>query len=152
MLIKRNAVFHSLIKMSLVKFLREKFELIQLFVNKQAKSYLTLTKKNVGKFGKLCKGSFWSWRGRLRGQELCPLRIVLLVQRKHKRTALHESRHHREILSGWQIPTARAVVYNDDNNGVVNWFDSSSSRAGQKSLCGTYPNLRGLRNRVFGIN
>ncbi len=60
MLIKRNAIFYFLIKMSLVEFLREKFELIQLFVDKQAKSYFNQTKKNVGKYGKLCKGPFWS--------------------------------------------------------------------------------------------
>ncbi len=45
MLIKRNAIFYFLIKMSLVEFLREKFELIQLFVDKQAKSYFNQTKK-----------------------------------------------------------------------------------------------------------
>lgn len=60
MLIKRNAIFYFLIKMSLVEFLREKFELIQLFVDKQAKSYFNQTKKNVGKYGKLCKKPFWS--------------------------------------------------------------------------------------------
>ena len=45
MLIKRNAIFYFLIKMSLVEFLREKFELIQLFVDKQAKSYFNQTNK-----------------------------------------------------------------------------------------------------------
>jgi hypothetical protein len=60
MLIKRNAIFYFLIKMSLVEFLREKFELIQLFVDNQAKSYFNQAKKNVGKYGKLCKRPFWS--------------------------------------------------------------------------------------------
>ena len=45
MLIKRNAIFYFLIKMSLVEFLREKFELIQLFVDNQAKSYFNQAKK-----------------------------------------------------------------------------------------------------------
>jgi hypothetical protein len=58
MLIKRNAIFYFLIKMSLVEFLREKFELIQLFVDKQAKSYFNQAKKMLGNMVNCVKGLF----------------------------------------------------------------------------------------------